>query len=644
MADNDDTNIITPLVVDRVEVSLVGGDMDEDSCTTPLPAPFSLDDADDQDDTKCSNSSSNIPTNYSRAMMIQSVWKYLVAGRSRAKASASGAPSWQPSKIQQHLWSLLLMDSPWNTIGVAPTGSGKTLAYALPALVSTSVTTTGDDSSAVLVLVPTRELAQQVAKVFGGVCRAIAHVQKNRWDKKNNVAPASKSSTTMIPIVTVHGGANRHRQKEELEAAATAGRAVVVATPGRLLDLINGRNGGDDNTKGEPTRLLPVFQWIILDEADQLAKDGDLGPQVDEILEATKVSSLLSTPQRFVLVSATYPEKARPKFQAWVGKKYVLAQVDHHVQQQQSLAPKTGTSTDGDGKIEDTSETSKPDGDHSKSQHPNKNSGSFARIPSHLEQIVHVCSEHKKPRKLLHTLEQIYKKYPNPRSRPLGIVFFSKIEKLKHASKLLEKEGITGSVELHSQLAGSSKAREVNLAQFACGQKPLLLATDLAARGIDVPSVQFVIQYDFPGNLQQYVHRCGRAGRSWDDSSPPATTKTTQKQKPTVYSFFTRNLKAMAPDLIRLLEANQAWVDPNLRTLAQGDDGSSGKKPKKAQAKQETLPSWSKSQQEEVMSDEDAIDDFPELSANRIVLKRASHVSDASSSSSDEDSSDMDES
>ena len=136
------------------------------------------------------------------------------------------------------------------------------------------------------------------------------------------------------------------------------------------------------------------------------------------------------------------------------------------------------------------------------------------------------------------------------RNMPLGIVFFSRIEKLKFLSKLLEKEGVA-SVKLHSQL--STQLRQTNLQRFSCGQCPLLLATDVAARGIDIPLVQFVIQYDFPGNLQQYVHRCGRAGRSGDAA--------------TIYSFFTRNLKAMAADLIQLLEANKAWVDPNLREL-----------------------------------------------------------------------------
>jgi superfamily II DNA/RNA helicase len=175
----------------------------------------------------------------------------------------------------------------------------------------------------------------------------------------------------------------------------------------------------------------------------------------------------------------------------------------------------------------------------------------------------------------------------------------------------------------------------MNLDQFSCGQKPLLLATDLAARGIDIPSVQFVIQYDFPGNLQQYVHRCGRAGRSPSISD--------QNPKPTIYSFFTRNLQAMAPDLVQLLEANHAWVDPNLRALARCDGGDKpSMKKKKVKSKDFKVEPTGKNNLEDVVDDEEdgQLDDFPELAPNRIVLKRASHVSDASSSSDESNSDD----
>jgi ATP-dependent RNA helicase DDX5/DBP2 len=398
---------------------------------------------------------------------------------------------------------------------------------------------------------------------------------------------------------------NRSEQKEQLVSAQRNDNKhhevlIVVATPGRLLDLL-------DDVQ------LPKLGWIVLDEADQLGKDGDLGPQVDGILKRTQTEDT-----RFTLVSATYPEKARPKFHEWVGTNHMFVQVDQLQHQQ----PTTSKSKDDATGNNDKTNSEGPKKDAADSSETTARNDSFARIPSHLTQVLHVCSEHKKPKKLVHTLRTVRKQEEGKRNAQLGIIFFNRIEKAKYVSKLLENEGIA-CVELHSQL--SMPMRQANLQKFSCGQCPLLLATDLAARGIDIPDVKFIIQYDFPGNLQQYIHRCGRAGRGSGDA--PAT----------IYSFFTRNLKIMAPDMIKLLEASKAWVDPNLRELVGGGE-TKPKKTKPAKPKPKASQIIKKKENDEGIMSE--VDDFPELSGNRTVLKRASHVSDASAS---EESSDEDE-
>eukprot|EP00934_Nitzschia_sp_Nitz4_P002343 Nitzschia sp. Nitz4//scaffold98_size77359//54559//56250//NITZ4_005553-RA/size77359-processed-gene-0.19-mRNA-1//1//CDS//3329560772//2343//frame0 len=483
-----------------------------------------------------------------RHMQLKNLWKRLGA-------------TWDPTPIQQHLWSIVL-ESPWNAIAIAPTGSGKTLAYSVPVLLS---------SQRMLVLVPTRELVQQVSKVCTKVLQALS---------------SNKDSPTAIPVISVRGGEPRAQQQQQLQKISSVNDpAVVVATPGRLLDLLK---------QNEAKSIALQFPWIVLDEADQLAKDGDLGPQVNEIVQKTRLSTT-----RLLLVSATYPSSAVQLFQEWVGPQHVNLQVD-------ALATTTQRVPIGEaGNAQATEKTEQQ-----------QQQGTLARIPAHLEQILHVCAEHKKPRKLVHTLQTVYGKDKNARSRPLGIVFFSKIEKLKHVSKLLQKEGYA-SVELHSQL--STQLRESNLADFACGKAPLLLATDVAARGIDISAVRFVIQYDFPGNLQQYVHRCGRAGRSHD--------------KGQIYSFFTRNLERLAPDLVDLLKLNNAWVDPNLKELARKARG-------ELLGEAATTPKRPSRKRPDGDEEDEEVDDFPELAPNRIVLKRASHVSDASSSSEDEDDGD----
>lgn len=556
--------------MDRVEKSLVGA---SEAAQASLPAPWDVTKVYQKDGDELS-------------YRLSKIWKYLM----KSSSSSSSDSKWSPSLIQKHLWPLLL-NSPWNSIGVAPTGSGKTYSYSIPTLIHacSKKLWASKRKPAILTLVPTRELVQQVAKVFGKVSKAMKR----------------KESIVIIPV---SGGIPRAEQKRALAKAETTDSTnviVVVATPGRLLDL----------AKDQETHL-PFFRWVVLDEADQLAKDGDLGPQVDEILQLANEQQPTDdkfSDRRLILVSATYPDKAKAKFLEWVGKEHILVQVDPVVQQ-----PKLQKKVINDGASHNEDETPKAP--------IHRNAGSFARIPAHLEQVLHVCSEHKKPRKLLHTLHKIYSNHEGKRSLPLGMVFFSKIEKLKHLSKLLEKEGIA-SVELHSQLA-NPKLREQNLAKFSCGQTPLLLATDLAARGIDIPSIEFVIQYDFPGNLQQYIHRCGRAGRS-------------NQKKATIYSFFTRNLQAMAPDLIQLLEANQAWVDNNLRALV-GNGVPNGKRSKRKSRQEAVKKSDPLTPKEPLPEQQDSegedVDDFPELSAKRIVLKRASHVSDASSASEDEDS------
>lgn len=458
---------------------------------------------------------------------IENVWNYLVKGK-----------EWEPTPIQLQLWSILL-EKGKSVVGIAPTGSGKTMAYGIPALLK---------EEPIVVLVPTRELVQQVSAVCSKIAKGLTH---KKVEKEYLVVP-------------IYGGVDKQSQKDMLDQVNNK-TLVVIATPGRLLDLLKESKFAAD--------LQP--SWIILDEADQLSKDGDLGPQVEEIL------GLVRTPAtKLAMISATYPDNAKAKFEKWIEDDYVLVQVN-------------------------SVDTAK---------------SSFGKIPENIKQVLHVCSDHKKPRKLMSTLQMIQKQHTG-RNTPLGIIFFARIEKVKYVSKLLEKEGIAH-ISLHSQLSTQERAQSLHM--FQSGKRPLLLATDIAARGINVTAVQYVIQYDFPSNLQQYIHRCGRAGRSG--------------QEGTVYSFFTRNLKPLAADMISLLEKTDAWVDPNLRALVGSGSSDENKattkpKPPKNKPKTETKKAVTK---DDTWGEDDDVDDFPELGPGRIVLKRASHVSDPSSSE-DED-------
>ena len=234
-----------------------------------------------------------------------------------------------------------------------------------------------------------------------------------------------------------------------------------------------------------------------------------------------------------------------------------------------------------------------------------------------------MCASHKKPKKLISTLERIYKRKANSdrfSNNQLCIVFFAQIKTLKFMQKLLLKEGLR-CAELYGTL--SQAERERRLLDFRAGKTPILLATDVVARGIHIPNVTYAINYDFPAALEQYVHRCGRVGRKQQSLGGDAS----KHGIPTVYSFFTRDFAAMADSLIELLRSCNAFVDPNLLALS---------KTHKPKAKKRKRPKADDKKDVKNDADEIGEDDFAFLGRQN-VLKRASHVSDAEPDSDDDD-------
>ena len=148
-----------------------------------------------------------------------------------------------------------------------------------------------------------------------------------------------------------------------------------------------------------------------------------------------------------------------------------------------------------------------------------------------------------------------------------------------------------------------------------------MLATDVAARGFHISNIRTSINYDMPSSLGEYVHRCGRAGR---DKNPA-----------TVYSFFKREMKGMAPDLIDLLKSSGAWIDPNLLALVPGNETKKKRRRKSSShtKSDEAIAGAATSEKQNKDEGENGEDiEFSQLFGNRIVLKRAPHVSEDSSS------------
>jgi superfamily II DNA/RNA helicase len=288
----------------------------------------------------------------------------------------------------------------------APTGSGKTLAFAIPIVEHTA---SDDPRPSALVLVPTRELAEQVAEELG------------------SIAPARGLS-----VQAVYGGVPIPSQ-----AKRAKGAHVLIATPGRLQDLLERR-----------LVSLEKIRILVLDEADRMLDMG-FQPQVDRIVRR------MPRNRQTMLFSAT-----------------LAGRVDGLL----------GAYTSNPVRVEHASAAS-------------------ARPADVEHRFISVTADNKVQR-LVEELRQ---------SQDLSLVFVRTKRGADRLARKLEREGITVGV-LHGDM--SQPARTRSLARFESGKVSTLVATDVAARGLDLDRITHVINFDPPGDHDAYVHRVGRTGRA----------------------------------------------------------------------------------------------------------------------------------
>jgi ATP-dependent RNA helicase RhlE len=295
----------------------------------------------------------------------------------------------------------------------AQTGSGKTAAFALPILqrLAASPRQRGRFVRA-LVLVPTRELAAQIGESFRRYARYL---------------------TEPLKTLVVHGGVSINPQM----LALGRGADIIVATPGRLLDLV------DHNAVS-----LAAVSILVLDEADRLF---DLG-FADEF---GRIVALLPARRQGLLFSATFP----PAVQA-------LAEALLHDPVRLAVAAAPATQ------------------------------------PDILQRAIEVDPA-RRTQLLRHLVEENH--------WPGVLVFVATKYAAEHVAEKLCKAGINAAA-LHGEL--SQGARTQALADFKAGRVQVLLATDVAARGIDIARLPVVVNYDLPRSAVDYTHRIGRTGRA----------------------------------------------------------------------------------------------------------------------------------
>ncbi|KXZ53413.1 hypothetical protein GPECTOR_7g1311 [Gonium pectorale] len=381
----------------------------------------------------------------------------------------------EPTPVQERCWSPALAAR--DVQGVAEPGSGKTLAYLLPGLVRLQV---------------------------AAQCRALRAV-------------------TGLRTVCVFGGAPREEQAALLVAKPPH---VLVGTPGRLLDLVDG---------GE-LKLQGHVRYLVLDEADKMLSLG-FKPQLDRLY------ALLLEPHDSANGGADAAKPGASKGK----KKAAAAEVE-------AAAGGAG----GRPQVLLFSATMPPEVSAAAGQWLRRpemvrvSADGANAISRTVTQVVHVCAEHKKPDKLLKHLARVKESTPaGARNPPRLLVFANRVKTVRFLATTLAKEGHKVA-QLHGQRSQAERAQAVS--DFKSGKAQVLVATDVAARGLHINALPYVVNYDFPSRLETYVHRVGRTGRLAAYGH--------------AYSFFTRNLAPLAPPLLELLKTHDQAVDPNLAALA----------------------------------------------------------------------------
>jgi ATP-dependent RNA helicase DeaD len=317
----------------------------------------------------------------------------------------------EPTPVQREAIPPMLAGR--DVLGQAATGTGKTAAFALPALHLVDPDASWKERTRVLVLVPTRELAMQVAEAV------------NRYGKPMGVC-----------ALPVYGGASMETQIRALKR----GVDVVVATPGRALDHIRRR-----------TVHLESVKLVVLDEADEMLDMG-FAEDLEAILEATPVE------RQTALFSATLPPRI-----ADIANKHLKDPV--RVRIDREVVP----------------------------------AGAAPRV----RQVAYIVSRAHKMATLGRILD-----VENPTS---AIVFCRTRTEVDALTETLNARGYRAEA-LHGGL--SQEQRDRVMKKFRANTSDLLIATDVAARGLDVQHVSHVVNYEVPSSAEAYVHRIGRTGRA----------------------------------------------------------------------------------------------------------------------------------
>ena len=319
-----------------------------------------------------------------------------------------------PTSIQAKSIPLVLNGE--DVLGTAQTGTGKTAAFAIPIIQHLSKgnkNTNGKRKISALVVTPTRELAIQIGESF-----------------------STYGKYTKVKNTVIFGGVSQGSQTKIL----SQGVDVLVATPGRLLDLMN-----------QGFIALRDVKYFVLDEADRMLDMGFIN-------DIKRILAKLPKERQSLFFSATMPKK-------------ILDLSQHILRNPQKVAVNP---------VSSTAET--------------------------IQQFLYTTNKANKSDLLLHILE-------NPELNQ--VLLFSRT---KHGADRIVRKLQSNNIEcaaIHGDK--SQNQRQKALKAFKENTTRVLVATDIAARGIDIDKLRYVVNYDIPNEAETYVHRIGRCGRAGEE-------------------------------------------------------------------------------------------------------------------------------
>ena len=313
----------------------------------------------------------------------------------------------QPMPVQEKVLPVLLTTDT-DMVALAQTGTGKTAAFGLPLLQRCHPEKKGVEA---LVLSPTRELCMQIAKDLKNFAQNIKNLR----------------------ICAVYGGASIERQLDEI----SRGVKIVVATPGRMLDIIH--RGKID---------FSHLKTVVFDEADEMLNMG-FRDELDGILAETPEE------KNTWLFSATMPKEIR-------------SLANHYMHEPEEIT--VGTRNEGSANV------------------------------THHYYMVNSRDRYLALKRIIDFYPEIY-----------SIIFCRTRRETQEVAEQLIKDGYNADA-LHGDL--SQAQRDNAMSRFRLKNLQLLVATDVAARGLDVTNLTHVLNYNLPDETEQYIHRSGRTGRA----------------------------------------------------------------------------------------------------------------------------------